>query len=142
VEGTTIDLSAETHRQNCGQPAPCAVADRWSYTIERPWGQNNPFWQLFVYGPLSDFVPLRYPSPIYLLVWVADDGRETDGRPELDGGEPPGHHVLRARAMAVGRDGMRAVVDAELVRICLEGRPACEPGIRVQSQRETRHALP
>ena len=53
-----------------------------------------------------------------------------------------GRHVLRAHAVAIGRDGARRAVDAELVRVCLAARSACEPGIRVQSQRETRHAIP
>ena len=39
-------------------------------------------------------------------------------------------------------DWARRVVEAEFVRVCLEGRSACELGIRVQSQREERHALP
>jgi hypothetical protein len=142
VDGDVIDLAAETNRQNCGRSSGCTVADRTAITTERPWGANNPYWQLYLFGPLASFGEFRVASGIYLLVWVADDGRETDGRPDVDGGNTTGRHVLRARAMAVGRDGGRRFVDAELVRVCLDGRPACEPGIRVQSQREIRYALP
>lgn len=142
VDASPIDLAAETHRLNCGRPTACSPAERAAVTLERPWGPNNPFWQLYLFGPLSSLATFRFPSSTYLLVWVADDGRETDGRPEIDGGGVVGRHVLRARAVAVGSDGARASVDAELVRVCLEGRAACEPGIRVQSQRETRHAIP
>ena len=91
----------------------------------------------------SEFVgAYRFPAALYVLVWVADDSRESDGRPDVDGGAGPGRHLVRVRAMAIGRDGARRVVDAELVRICVATHPACEPGIRVQSERERRLALP
>ena len=142
VDGTAVDLAAETNLLNCGRRGGCSAGDRAANTIARPWGANNPWWQLYLFGPLSTLAPLQSPTSTYVLVWVADDSRETDNRPDLDGGNVPGRHVVRARAMALGRDGARRVVDAELVRVCLEGRPACEPGIRVQSQREVRHSLP
>jgi hypothetical protein len=142
VAGAALNLDAETNRQNCGRPSPCSDGDRIAVTTERPWGANNPFWQLYLFGPLASFGEYRFAADIYVLAWVADDGRETDGQPQIDGGNAAGRHVLRARAMAVGRDGGRRIVDAELVRVCLDGRAACEPGIRVQSQREIRHALP
>jgi hypothetical protein len=142
VDGQTIDLGAETLLLNCGRRVGCSPAERALNTTARPWGVNNPFWQLYLFGPLPSLMPLQTSSDIYVLVWVADDSRETDGRPDVDGGNGPGRHVLRVRSTALGRDGARRVVEAELVRVCLEGRSACEPGIRVQSQREERHALP
>ena len=116
--------------------------DLAAISAERPWGVNNPVWQLFLFAPLAGLGEFRFATDMYVLVWVADDGRETDGRPDLDGGNAAGRNALRARAMAVGREGGRRVVDAEIVRVCLDGRPTCEPGIRVQSQREVRYALP
>jgi hypothetical protein len=142
VDATPLDLAAETHLLNCGRPVPCSAAEQATISLARPWGANNPAWRLFLFGPLASFAGFRHPPSIYLLVWVADDGRETDGRPDVDGGEPAGRHVLRVRAMAAGREGARRIAEAELVRICLDGRPACEPGIRVQSEREIRHTLP
>lgn len=142
IEGQSIDLAAETHLLNCGRRDGCSPAERAANTIERPWGANNPFWRLYLFGPLSSFVPLRRTTSTYVLVWIADDPRETDGRPDLDGSAGPGRHVLRARAAAIGRAGARRMIDAELVRVCLDGRSLCEPGIRVQSQREVRHAVP
>ena len=103
---------------------------------------------LVAFAALAPFAHGQPRTEIYKCVDASgrasytNDSRETDGRPDLDGGNDPGRHILRARAMAVDRDGARRVVEAELVRVCLEGRPACEPGIRVQSQREIRHALP
>jgi Tfp pilus assembly protein PilV len=142
VDGQTIDLGAETNLLNCGRRMACSPADRAVNTTARPWGVNNPFWQLYLFGPLPSLLPLRTSSDIYVMVWVSDDSRETDGRPDVDGGNDPGRHVLRVRSAALGRDAARRVVEAEFVRVCLEGRSACEPGIRVQSQREERHALP
>lgn len=142
VETDAIDLAAETHLLNCGRRADCSAAERSTNSIERPWGANNPLWRLYLFGPLSSFMPLRSSASTYVMVWVADDAREVDGRPDFDGGAEPGRHVLRARAVALGRAGARRVVEAELVRVCLEGRSLCEPGIRVQSQREERHAVP
>ena len=142
VAGSSVDLAAETNRQNCGRTSACSAADLAAISAERPWGVNNPVWQLFLFAPLAGLGEFRFATDMYVLVWVADDGRETDGRPDLDGGNAAGRNALRARAMAVGREGGRRVVDAEIVRVCLDGRPTCEPGIRVQSQREVRHALP
>jgi Tfp pilus assembly protein PilV len=142
VDGQTVDLGAETNLLNCGRRAACSPAEHAVNTSSRPWGVNNPVWQLYLFGPLSSLAPLQMASATYVLVWIADDSRETDGRPDVDGGNEPGRHVLHVRSAAVGRDGARRVVEAELVRVCLEGRSACEPGIRVQSQREERHALP
>jgi len=142
VAGSSVDLAAETNRQNCGRTSACSAADLAAISAERPWGVNNPVWQLFLFAPLAGLGEFRFATDMYVLVWVADDGRETDGRPDLDGGNAAGRNALRARAMAVGREGGRRVVDAEIVRVCLDGRPTCEPGIRVQSQREVRYALP
>jgi hypothetical protein len=142
VDGSRIDLAAETDRLNCGRPSPCSAAERAAISLERPWGADNPTWQLYLFGPLGRFGAYRFPAALYVLVWVADDSRESDGRPDVDGGAGPGRHLVRVRAMAVGRDGARRVVDAELVRICVPTHPACEPGIRVQSERERRLALP
>jgi hypothetical protein len=142
VAGSLIDLSAETNRQNCGRTSACSAAALVAISAERPWGVNNPVWQPFLFGPFARLAEFRFAADIYVLVWVADDGRETDGRPDLDGGSAAGRNVLRARAMAVGREGGRRVVDAEIVRVCLDGRSTCQPGIRVQSQREVRYALP
>ena len=139
--GSTIDLTVLTNRLNCGRDTPCTSAQMDAITRERPWGPNNARWTLFAHGPFASLAAFARPTA-YVAVWVADDSRETDGRPDLDGGDETGRHVLRAHAVAIGRDGARRAVEAELVRVCLAARSACEPGIRVQSQRETRHAIP
>ena len=55
-------------------------------TDDRPWGTNNPRWQLYAYGPLEDIVPTdTVNSHDYVIVWVADDPSENDGDPLHDG---------------------------------------------------------
>jgi hypothetical protein len=141
-----IDLSVETNLLNCAAAAGCSDAAMQGVRGDRPWGANNPRWRLFLYGPLGRLVPLHSPPAIYLLVWVGDDGREADGAPEIDGGSPAGdgRGVLVVHAAALGRDGGRRAMEAELVRLCRppDAGPPCLPGIRVQSWRDLRASLP
>lgn len=143
--GEVLDLGSHTNLLNCGIRAACGAAELRAVTANRPWGADNPHWRLFLYGPLPSLVAARFAGPIYVLVWVADDGREVDGNPDRDGAAgTPGHGVLRVRADAFGRGGARRAVEAELVRVC---RPdvasaGCVPGIRVQSWRDVRQAVP
>jgi hypothetical protein len=109
---------------------------------ERPWGVNNPRWQLFAFGPMEQFTELSRPALCYLAVWIADDSREEDGDPladELDDDEP-GHGIVRVHAEAFGRGGSRRAIEAELVRACRG--VGCLPGIRVQSWQELREPIP
>ena len=144
--GDTLDLDVETHLLNCGRTSPCTAAQLDANTRDRPWGVNNPRWRPFLYGPLSSLGPSARPGPYYVLVWIADDARESDGDPSVDGGgDPPrGQGVVRVRADAFGPRGSRRAIEAELARICRSG-PAgleCRPGVRVQSWREVRQAVP
>jgi hypothetical protein len=143
--GETIDLSAATNMLNCGVPTNCTVAQMDATSRDRPWGANNPRWQLFAFGPLPRFAALLRPSPCYLVVWIADDGRESDGNPFSDAaeGDEPGHGIVRIHAEAYGVGGSRRAIEAELVRVCpAESESGCLPGIRVQSWQELREAIP
>lgn len=142
--GGEVDLTAATNQLNCGRDSDCTVDQMQSTTRERPWGANNARWQLYAYGPLGNIVQFARPTPCYLAVWLADDGREEDADPLTDAGEDsPGHGVLRVRAEAYGPQGTRRAIEAELVRGCLVGEgPGCAMGIRVQSWRELRQSVP
>ena len=141
--GGTLDLTAATHQLNCGGAAPCGDAQMDANSRERPWGPNNPRWRLYAYGPLGNIVQFARPADCYLAVWVAADSREDDGAPLSDAGEnEPGHGILRLRAEAYGAAGARRAIEAELARQCLGPPGACRPGIRVQSWRELRQAVP
>jgi hypothetical protein len=143
--GGTIDLDAQTHLLNCARTTPCTAAQLTANTDERPWGLNNPQWRPFLHAPLPAVGLAARPGPYYLLVWVADDGRETDGDPTVDGGDAPrGRGVVRVRADAFGPRGARRAVEGELARLCRTDREGeiCRPGLRVQSWREVRQAVP
>ena len=105
--GGTVDLTAATNMLNCGKATTCTASQLNANSRERPWGVNNARWQLFAYGPMGQFAQLERPAPCYLLVWIADDGRELDGKPledepEADG---PGHGTVRVHAEAFGPSG-------------------------------------
>lgn len=142
--GGTVDLTALTNGLNCGKASACTSGQMNQSTRERPWGENNARWRLFAHGPWATRGAFVRPVPCYVAVWVADDGRETDGDPLSDAGEGArGHGVLRIRAEAFGVMGSRKALEAELARRCLptaEGE--CHLGIRVQSWQEVRQSVP
>ncbi len=120
-DGATLDLSALTNAVNCGHVAACTDAELDAATADRPWGANNPRWQLYAYGPLAALLsPEAAPSLFYIVVWVADDGAETDGDPTRDGGgvagaaggTPAGTGVIVVRAEAFGPAGARRAIEA------------------------------
>lgn len=121
---TFMDLHALTSMVNCGRPV-CSDVDLDEAREDRPWGRNNPRWQLYGYGPLGD-------SRVYAVVWIADDPSETDGDPFTDGvgDENPGRGRLSLTAHGYGVSGTRRVLEATVTR--------SERGIRVLSWREVR----
>jgi|SoiMethySBSTD1v2_1073268.scaffolds.fasta_scaffold01658_12 hypothetical protein len=142
--GGSVDLTASTNRLNCGKSSACTAAQMDANSRERPWGLNNPRWQLYAYGPMAQLAPLVRPEPCYLVVWVADDGREEDGNPlsDADAGES-GHGVVRVHAETFGPAGSKRAIEAELGRVCRgPGGGACPLGIRVQSWQELRQTIP
>jgi hypothetical protein len=131
ADGSTIDLGQMLNMANCGTAADCGDADMDAVTPERPWGTNNPRWQLYAYGKLGDMLPNgRIDSPYYVLVMVGDDSSETDGKPLQDGLDTPGAGVLALRAAALGPRGARRTIEMTIAR--------AQPGVRVLSWRERR----
>ena len=102
----------------------CGDADLIAVTDDRPWGANNPRWQLYAYGPMEDMVPTAtINSRNYVIVWVADDPSECDNLPLTDGGAPVapcttnrGTGVLTMLAHAYGPDGVRRVIEVTVAR--------------------------
>jgi hypothetical protein len=125
--GRVFDLAIETGMVRCGK-AVCSDADMNAVTEERPWGVNNPRWQLYAYGPLRNLAAGSIDSRLYLLVWVGDDGLESDGQPLSDGlptadcevtsgdCENLGKRVLEVRAHAYGPRGVQRGVEVTLAR--------------------------
>jgi len=88
-------------------------------TADRPWGANNPRWQLYAYGHLRDLLsPHAVDSSYYVIVMVADDPSENDNDPLRDGADSsnPGSGVLAVRAVAFGPRGARKAIEATVAR--------------------------
>jgi hypothetical protein len=115
-----LDLQQATDYVNCGR-LPCSSVDLQAITASRPWGANNPAWQLYAYGLLADVSPGGgVESTNYIVVWVADDPLETDGQPLIDGdtsvGPNPGAGLLQVLVHAYGPGGTRRVIEATVRR--------------------------
>ena len=112
----------------------CTTAEMDAITSDRPWGQNNPRWQLFAFGPARNLSPAStIDSSAYVAVWVGDDPSENDGRPLVDGDETnglnPGRGRLTLLAHAYGA-ASRRVIEATVAQ--------AGGGVRVLSWREVR----
>lgn len=138
-DGRVIDLTRLTSELTCGRATVCTESERQATSAERPWGAANPRWRLFVHTPLHPLVLPRHPSAAYVVAWVGDDARETDGDPGVDGGSVlrEGRHIVRVRADAFGSGEARRAIDAEITRDCRDSGTGdvCLPGVRILSWR-------
>jgi hypothetical protein len=134
ADGSSVDLGQIVNLANCQKASPCTEAEMNAVTAERPWGANNPRWQLYAYGRLSNLTAIQAASPAsYAVVLVADDGAENDGDPRHDGlsiaGQPnPGLGVLTLRSEAFGPRGAFNALEMTISRAVVsspgEGAPA------------------
>ena len=131
--GSAVDLGTLTHQLRCGRTRACTDAEMDAVTLLRPWGANNPRWQLYVHGSLAALIgaPDTTPSP-YVAVWVGDDPLEDDGDPLADAPADThrGHGVLMLHAEAFGAAGRRRALEATVARV--------GHGLRVHSWKELR----
>jgi hypothetical protein len=119
ADGSSIDLDEVVDQANCGKPRLCTSAEMDAVTSSRPWGVNNPRWQLYAYGWLRDTTPdATARSSCYVVVLVGDDPSENDGNPLQDGAAVgnPGAGVIAVRAEARGPRGARKVVELTIAR--------------------------
>ena len=130
-DATFMDLHALTSMLNCSRPV-CSDADLDEVREDRPWGRNNPRWQLYGYGRSPGLEAGSGEARVYTVVWVADDPSETDMDPFTDGGgeENPGRGRLVITAHGYGPSSTRRVIEATV------GRD--ERGFTVLSWREVR----
>ena len=119
VSGMTFNLDEATNMMNCYKTSTCTTTELNTSTEDRPWGTNNPRWQLYAYGPVTNFLPTStLNSVMYVVVWVADDPSESDGDPTKDGNTSTnsGTGVITMRAAAYGPNGVQRIVDVTLSR--------------------------
>ena len=118
-DGSTIDLTQTRNMANCQKVTACSTAEMDAITTERPWGPNNPRWQLYAYGKMSDLMSTgSVDSSYYVILMVADDPAETDGNPLQDGASQsnPGAGILVMRSEAFGPRGVHRVIEMTVVR--------------------------
>ncbi len=108
-DGSQVSLTDATNRANCGKPTACTFAETTTATEARPWGSNNPQWQLFAYGMLNHAV---------VVVWVGDDPADNDNDPFTDGTDEtnPGTGIASVRAEAFGYGGGHRVIESTVRR--------------------------
>jgi hypothetical protein len=112
-DGTTLDLLEATNVERCGA-SHCTDSEIDAITAERPWGVNNPRWQVYGSGWLSDIAPAAGEAArVYLVVWIGDDGLETDGDPFTDAADvdAAGHEVALLRVAAYGAYSVRRRIE-------------------------------
>jgi hypothetical protein len=51
-----FNLNDATNLMNCNKTTTCTAAEMDTTTEDRPWGANNPRWQLYAYGPVNNFL--------------------------------------------------------------------------------------
>jgi hypothetical protein len=117
-DGTTIDLDAVRNLANCGHARACSESELVAISSERPWGANNPRWQLFAYGLLGNAIAPSSLSPFYVVVLAADDPTESDGNPWRDAVDPidPGAGIIQIRGEAFGPRGSHRAVTLTVAR--------------------------
>jgi hypothetical protein len=114
ADGSRIDFGKILNLANCNKSTACSATSMNAVTAERPWGTNNPRWQLYAYGPLDVMLPSAAGvSGAYGLVMVGDDPSEADDDPLRDsaGTSQPGAGILSVRVEAFGVRSAHAVVD-------------------------------
>jgi hypothetical protein len=140
ADGSTLDLTHVVNLANCQKTTPCSAADLVAIRAERPWGANNPRWQLYAHGPLSDAAGAGSArSSFYGIVLVGDDASENDADPLRDGDSPagwpnPGVGVVTIRAEAYGPRNAHRAIEATIARIDT-AQPATVAGVRVVNWR-------
>jgi hypothetical protein len=128
-DGSDLDLHRIRNLLNCRQVVSCTASDLAAHSTERPWGANNPEWQLFAHGPVAALSPASsIDSSQYVVVLVADDPAENDDDPRIDGDSDsnPGSRKIRLRAEAFGPRGGHQVIEAAVSR-----PDAAAEGVRV-----------
>lgn len=122
-DGTHIDVTGLTNAANCGHVAACTTGELDAFSTDRPWGSNNPRWQLFGHVRLDQLVgPDVELRPCEVVVWVADDPAELDGDPlhdsqvDVSGSFPPGAGIIVIRAEGFGTGSAHRVLTQTLAR--------------------------
>ena len=119
ADGSVLDLAAIANLANCRRATTCSASSLTAVTSTRPWGVDNPVWQVFAYGSVAGLVQgPALASSFYTVVMIADDPAENDGDPfaDGDGAANPGSHTLTVRAESFGPRGAHRTIEATVAR--------------------------
>jgi hypothetical protein len=93
-------------------PSLTAIRQRESDARDTPmYGADTPQWRLLAHAPIRDLAASVTDLPVYLVVWVGDDGLDGDGDPARDANQRVVLH-----AVALGGGGTRRSVEAVVER--------------------------
>ncbi len=112
--GGTIDLSQVVNVANCGHVSACSPAEMDAITPERPWGGNNPRWQLYAYGKMDDIIPTgTVNSPFYVVVLAGDDPADAPIVDNIPINDPlhDNNGILVLRAEAFGPNNTHKIIE-------------------------------
>jgi hypothetical protein len=149
ADGRRIDLGEVVNLASCRQTAACSSSAMDAATADRPWGPNNPRWQLFAWGFLNGLLPAA-DSSFYVVAMVADDSSENDGDPLRDGSTActqngivacnPGTGRIELRVEAFGPFGAHKILESTISRSgeADYNSGSNQTGARVLSWREMR----
>lgn len=118
-DGSMVDPSQVGNLVNCRKVTPCSPAEMDAVTAERPWGANNPRWQPYAHGRLTDVLPNPVEgSPYYAVVLIGADPSKNAGDLERAGGESgqAGVGAVALRAEVFGPRGTYKVVELTIAR--------------------------
>jgi Tfp pilus assembly protein PilX len=131
VAGTVppTGVATLTHLATCQRPTACSTADVVDVTTDRPWGHNNPVWQVVGRIRAGPGLTLDTSVPFETVVWVGDDPGESDGNPAQDAAPDasgslrpaPGANRVLVRAEAFGPRAAHAAVEVLVSRSGREG---------------------
>lgn len=74
-------------------------------------GADAPQWRLFAHAPIQQLSAAGPRVPVYLVVWVADDGLDGDGDPARDS-----NGKIVVHAQAVGSEGVWRAIESTIGR--------------------------
>ena len=120
TDGTTINLTTIVNLANCNRPTACSLAAMDATTAARPWGANNPRWQLYAYGNVGRLLaPARVASSAYGVAMVGDDPAERDEDPLQDTSDAasPGAGVVMLRVEVFGARGAQRRLELTISRV-------------------------
>lgn len=129
ADGSTIDFAQIVNMANCEKPTPCTSADLEAVSARRPWGANNPVWQLYAYGPLRSLLaPAAGDQPWYVVLMLGDDPLRNED-------------AIALRAEAFGRRSAHAAIEVAAARppaAAVSNGGGSPPAMTILSWREVR----